>query len=661
MEAVGVMIRLLVPVLVSGICAAGGADNEAPLCHPKGSAEVLCENALKPEGMCDLGWAFAALWLDRDVGKANERLRGAYDAFLDGAPAMTLEIADEKAKWQMRTWVRLYYLFNDASAWFPGRLEPATQERIETLFWNYAAAKSTVERAGLEHVWLIQGSENHDMMDLGNAFLAVQAVAKQPAYRERTLSDDHTPAEHVAAWTAYYKRYCEERVKHGLFVEVASPTYGKYLVPELVNIYDFAENAGLRAKVEVLLHLTWADWAVEQLDGVRGGAKARCYQGNYARNGASDSWRMMAQVLLGDGDWAKPGVYAHPIMGFGFILATSKYRLPAVVADLAHDSVGRGEYVYISRRPGRMTAPEALPSLGGHPCWYFMDPHDSRLVRYTWCTPDHIMGCFLVDPLLKESTRVTAGETEEAQGLYAAISGQNRWQGIVFATRPEARIFPQCVGRPDKKKPDLTVTETQHVAVQHRNVLIVQTNRAYPRNTAMRVYFAPGMRERLVEEAGWRFLEEGDSYAAVKALSREEGSATCDSVWDNDLFLRVSDTHAPVAFVTGRRVRFPSLEAFQRYVLGHTHAVRDGVLRFRFKERQGEAVELALYVDEQRLPEVNGKPIDLNPECVYDCPFIDSDFGSGVAVVGFGGRQVELDVNSGEVSQQSAEQSSEAR
>jgi hypothetical protein len=244
---------------------------------------------------------------------------------------------------------------------------------------------------------------------------------------------------------------------------------------------------------------------------------------------------------------------------------------------------------------------------------------------------------------------VTAGESEQAQGLYAAISGQNRWQGIVFATGPEARIFPQCVGRPDKKKPDLSVTEIQHVAVQHANVLIVQTNRAHPRNTAMRVYFGPGMRERLVEEAGWRFLEEGDSYAAVKALSREDGTGTNDSAWDNDRFLRISDPYAPVVFVTGRRARFPSLEAFQRYVLGHTHAVRERVLRYRFGGPEGERVELVLYVAEQRLPEVNGKPINLAPVRANGCPFITSEFGSGVAVVAFEGRQLELDVNSGTV------------
>jgi hypothetical protein len=622
-----------------------------PEFHPKGSPHILCGNMLNHDGASDLAWAFSALWLNRDIAEANARLRGSYDAFLDGATEMTPEIADAKAKWQMRTWVRVYHLFNDRSPSFPSRLEAETQQRIETLLWNYACAKSTVARAQPQYVWLIQGSENHDMMDLGNVLLCVQVAARHGEYRNWRLPDGHTPAEHVTAWTAYFRLYCEERLKHGLNIEIASPTYGKYFVPEWVNIFDFAEDDGLRAKAEVMLHAIWADWSIEQLDGVRGGAKSRCYQGKYSRSGASDSWRMMGELLLGDGDWANAGRYAHPIMGFGFILSTSRYRLPTLITDLAHDPQGRGEYVYISRRPGRMTAPEAFPSLGGHPCWYFMDAEDSRLVRYTWCTPDHVMGCFLVDPLLGESTRVTAGAVDEAQGQYAAISGQNRWQGIVFATGTDARIFPQCFGRPDKHREGVSVTEIQQVAVQHENVMIVQANRADTRNTAMRVYFAPGMRDRLVEESGWRFIEEGDSYAAVRIVSREDGTAVCDASWDGATFLRAADLFAPVVFVTGRRAHHDSLDAFQQYVLGHTHEVHEGVLRYRFKDHAGQDVELALYVNEQRLPEVNGTPIDLAPKRAYDSPFLASDFGSGAVTVKHKGHSLTLDVNSGAATQ----------
>jgi len=601
---------------------------------PIPTADELCRSAIELEDACTLNRALAGFWLGEDLAAANGDLREAYAGILGDAPTMTPELADENAKWQMRTWVRIYYLFGHPGARFAGRIDEENLRLVEDLLWNYAVAKSSVERADLEYVWFIQGSENHDAMDLVNAFLALQALKDHPDYANRALPDGHTAGEHVAAWTSYYRRYAETRVRRGLFIEIASPTYGKYLVPELVNIVDFAEDAALRAKMTTLLDVAWADWAIEQLDGVRGGAKTRCYQGNYSRNGASDSWRMMGQLLLDQGDWANAKHYNHPILGFGFILATSEYRLPKVVADIALDPDSRGEYAYISRRPGRMTAPDTLPSVGGHPCWYFMDSADSRLVRYTWCTPDHIMGSFRVDPKLVVSTRVEAGNREKAEGRYAAISGQNRWQGVVFATGPGARVFPQCVGHSKKEDSDLTVTEIQHVAVQYENVLIVQANRIDPRQTAMRIYFAPGMKERFVDEQGWLFLEEGDSYLAVKALSLEDGEEVAATTWDDDVFLRLSELYAPVVFVTGRRMHHATIDDFTSYVLAHEHAVKDKKLTYRFNDRSGTATELTVFTEWLRLPEINGEPIDLAPARVYDAPHLQSEFDSGRIRIG---------------------------
>ena len=496
-------------------------------------------------------------------------------------------------------------------------------------------------RAHIDYVWFIQGSENHDMMDLGNAYLAVQALAARPDYAGRRLPDGHTVEEHRDAWSAYFTRYCAERVRRGLFIEVASPTYGKYLIPELVNFYDFSENPRLRGNAEALLHLTWADWAIEQLDGVRGGAKARCYQGKYAQKGGSDSWRMMGALLTGAEGWDEVGRYAHPIMGFGFVLATTQYRLPEAVAGLAADADGRGEYAYVSRRPRTHDGPPNPCRLwAGIPVGIAWTPGESALVRYSWCTPDHVMGCFFVDPTLSERLTVDAGKPDEMRMYYAAISGQNRWQGIVFATGPDARIFPQCLGRPDKNKHGASVTEVQQVAVQYKQVMIVQTNRNRPENSAIRVYFAPGMRERLIEKDGWRFLEEGDSFAAVKAFARAEGAEACGVTWDDNHFLRLEDVYAPIVFVTGRRANHSNLEAFQAYVLGH---------RAEMAERRAALCLRRCGIDlllGRKAPPGSERRGDrsLAAARAYNSPFVQSDFGSGDVRITFRGETLHLRV-----------------
>ena len=173
---------------------------------------------------------------------------------------------------------------------------------MEELFFLYGSHKSTVKRAELRFIWFIQGSENHDMMDLSSAYLALQAIQDLKAYKDRKLPDGHTPAQHVRAWDVYYAQYALERAKNGLFVEI-SPTYGKWFVGEFVNMYEFSRSPLVRKRMEMLLHLMWADWAIDQLNGVRGGGKTRCYQGHYAQSGGGDSWDLMAQDLMGQKGW----------------------------------------------------------------------------------------------------------------------------------------------------------------------------------------------------------------------------------------------------------------------------------------------------------------------------------------------------------------------
>ncbi len=622
--------RSLCAIAVIGVAIAApfsAAANKDP--------SLFFEALLRDERACPLNRAFAGLWLGRDLPLANVRLREAFDEAMGEATSLNPEVADTQFKWQMRTWIRMYYLFGPNGGRRGMRLEPDIEHQIEELFWYYGVSKSDRARANLDYVWLIQGSENHDLMDLGNAFLGLQAIASNSAYSERKLADGGTPNEHAAVWSNYFQQYCHERIQNGLFIEVASPTYGKYLIPELVNISEFADEPALRESGTSLLHLTWADWAIEQLNGVRGGAKARCYQGDYSREGHADSWWQMGQCLLSGDEWTRTDISRHPIQGFNLCLASSTYELPAVVRKLAIDAQGRREYAYISRRPGKMKPLDVLPSVGGHPCWYSMDAEDSRLVRYTWCTPDYIMGSFRSDPAMREDFVILTDEPDRAASRYAAIQGQNQWQGIIFASGPDARIYPQCESTPDEKSPDLSKTYVQQVAVQHENVMLVQMNRANPKNKAMRVYFSPAMRDRIHVVNGWRVVEEGESFAAVKAITRDGGDAVEVVDWDAHGLLRPADPYAPVAFVVGRTTRFAGIEQFTQYLDGHDVDVNNGELIYGFSDSNGARIELGLSLETPSIPTINGTPVDLSPKRVYDSPFVNAQPESGAVRVAF--------------------------
>ena len=597
---------------------------------------TLCQRTLDDENAGHLQFALSAMWLNERLDEANGRLRQAYDEILGGASEMTPELAGaEPVKWSMRMWLRIYYLFSSHGRATASYIEPGVEACLAELFWNYGCAKSTIERAQLKYVWHIQGSENHDMMDLSNAFLALQAVSQLPGYQSRSLPDGQTPAQHTQAWTAYYERYCEERAKHGLFVEIDSPTYGKWFLPELVNLSEFAEDAMLRRKAEMLLDLVWADWAVEQLGGTRGGGKTRCYHGKYAQRGSASSWRLMGRILTGQGDWfdAKGGQA-------NYVLGTTNYRLPDVVIDLALDTEGRGEYVYRSSRPAKMDrrAAQGCPPLRPGP-WYVLDTKDPRLVRYTYCTPDYILGSIWVDPALGVAHR----PDENGGEAYAAISAQNRWQGIVFRTSPDARVYPQCIG---EAHGDHTPTFNQHLAVQHENVMIVGKN-PYASHTlpGMRVFFSDGMKERLARRDGWLFLEEGGAFLAVRVLSMEGPEEPFE--WDDGNWLRLINEYAPVVFVAGRSSAHTNLEGFMEYVGTHIWTSDEAGISYRFEDRSGEDCVLHMGLGDGSLPEVDGRPISLRVPRVYDCPYL---FREGKSItVRMHRRKLTLDFHTGTV------------
>ena len=279
-------LNTVVPELATYLKKSGSTNHDD-------NADKLFESLLSARKAWPLQGGFAHLWLNSDLKVGNRLLREAHEAIITnegGTNSMTPEIAaSEHVKWQMRTWNRIYQLFNDRSRFHPGRLDKETQAMIEKMFWHYVCDKSRIERAAPQHVWSIHGSENHEMMHYSNALLALQALKGSPDYKDRKLPDGHSVQKHYEAWNAYYKHYCTERAKHGLVIEIFS-AYGKYTMPELLNMHDLAEDPVLRSRMGKLLDLIWADWAIGQVNGVRGGGRLRLYQGDPAKPESAFRW-----------------------------------------------------------------------------------------------------------------------------------------------------------------------------------------------------------------------------------------------------------------------------------------------------------------------------------------------------------------------------------
>jgi hypothetical protein len=163
----------------------------------------------------------------------------------------------------------------------------------------------------------------------------------------------------------------------------------------------------------------------------------------------------------------------------------------------------------------------------------------------------------------------------------------------------------------------------------------------------MRVYFPKALRERVVQKDGWVVLEEGNAWLGVKVLSGkrntteknyrfEDGGKNGDWLWPKDV-------KPPVAFVVSRVGEHKTLDDFLAYLRSHGHGIINGRASYTFVDEAGEATRLELELKKLAVPLVNGKPVDLQPEKVFSCPFMNSVHGSGVVDIRKGERTMRLD------------------
>lgn len=503
---------------------------------------------------------------------------------------------------------RLYGLTHARSRYFPNGITLAAQQKLEHEMWAIAKTHSKLADARRD-VWEQHGSENLHLAKVFGNFLAAQFLKDVPVYSGLLYDDGSTPNQQYQAWREYVSDWIDNRAKHGLFVEAASPSYQSHAINAIFNIRDFAQDPVLRRKAEMLLDLIYATMAEETLLTTRGGPKSRV-KNNHEYGDVSDH----GYDLLFD----TPGREFRPWGPRS--LMTSNYYPPAVVRDLATDIDGRGIYNLRTRWPGPiMNARDGeIPTLG----WSILD-REKSVLRTGFATPNYMMGSALLDPSWE----------------YAASSSGFRWQGVVFRSNALARIgfevAPASLRNWHGFNPFFTV--------QDRNIMVTQKwvpvppNRSEANPSFPRIYFSPTLDE--VHEAdGWIFVRAGDAFAALKVVS---GGYEWTSPWKHGnlpsktsaVFVQLKSDIAPVVMVVNQASDYDgSFEKFmsavrREPVVQSENAVRYATLTFRGISRSCQTQSCA----------------DLSPSRGYDSAFIRSVFGSGVVFIRKGKSNALLD------------------
>jgi hypothetical protein len=447
-----------------------------------------------------------------------------------------------------------------------------------------------------------------------------------------------------------------------MFIEMMSPGYNTTLMKGIYNFYDFGEPAVRRAAGQ-LLDLYLAYWAEEQINGVTGGGKSREYFQTGLKNQRPIA---LAWYYFGIGE-------PHGVNGHDLNAALSGYRPPAVVADLALDVAGRGRYEVRQCPQGLGVTRNRNP--------YRMNTDGGGILRYSFCDPAFIIGTPMVE------ARPSAD--------WAAISSQNRWQGVIFAGDPGGRIVPI------PRAKDNRVAFNQFWSVQSKGSLITQKLKSSKDAEEMLVWISKAGLSDPVEQEGIVFVEAEGAYAAIRVpVGGYTWAAAGSFGWDKHVpenhTMVLKDDYAPVILevmaksdlrnlgaqdkptpdpseegnlekgsaqegnfgLRGetelRETRLPedplqggagvgsaTFETFKDLVKSRRIAFKGPLLRY--ETIYGD--ELTLDTRYKAKPTINGKAIDYAPSKALDSPFLVSDYNSGVVTIEKGERKRVLDFN----------------
>jgi hypothetical protein len=210
------------------------------------------------------------------------------------------------------------------------------------------------------------------------------------------------------------------------------------------------------------------------------------------------------------------------------------------------------------------------------------------------------------------------------------------------------------------------------ITQQNRGGVTVVNPEWFPRSAQdsrpFGIYFSPDL-DRLVEENGWIFAEEGNAFVAVRpvkgvyqtsvdaqseskewvgyqaAEQEEEPLDPASYSWSNDRTIALlKDRHSPVIFEAGRRADYATFEDFKRHIAGNVVKLSKTVVPGSYTltyVTKGRSFDFNAANNE--VPRINGASVDYFPARTFASPYINSEYGRGVVTISDGTRRLVLD------------------
>jgi len=503
----------------------------------------------------------------------------------------------------------------------PGRLSPEAEAVFLKMAFGYCHDISKLADAACDgtKTWRIYESENHHVQRASALWQLMHVLLKiDPAFGARTLADGGSLRTHYEAWEDFFCAWMRERAKRSMFIEVQSRGYAIHTIKNIYPLHDFSDRPATRQLAKNFLDLFWALWAQEQIAGSTGGGMSRVYpSGARISIGSASVWAYWYFGL-------NPSLNRRPV-DMDYVCLDSSYRPHPLIGRLAADAAARGVYEIEMRPLGWALPEDKYPD-------YRPDPEWGHIYRYTYATPDFIVG--------------TQMYPQAPGSKWCMISSQNRFHGVVFGPR-DAQILPipEPTGRHVKSSALPTVCLNSFWSMQKNGTLITRKNRHAIRTGGMRVWFsAAGGVDNVEKDGDWFFTRCGGAYSAVRVahggarllVAGPKAEIPCER---KGKFLVCADDWSPVIVETARACDFPDEAAFRARVKATEFALSSSALNYT--GIYGNRFHMLLDRDDGST--IDGEPYVKKTNWSVHSPFVHMPWLGDMAEISFGGETLRLD------------------
>ena len=467
----------------------------------------------------------AMLYLEKDIDEANKILCSSYISDTD------FDNDTYELYWAMPALTTLYYMFNTTSP---------TEKPLLTAEGEAVVVRKLYEFLKRETVGQIDedinplrapASENHNMIMKATTYLISQKLSEYDEYKDQVMPCGDTVSEYYSKALIYLKNHFDFIIKNAVTVE-GGDTYVAVTLENVYNLYAFSKDEALRKQAKTYLDLYWIKYASESIDLIKAGAKARCYS-DWAKSGSGRLYALAA-VYFGDTVYKKIQPLITPLV--------VNYHPPRAAYEILEKKDSLAPYEYIERNMGAGYHKVEVVANEEWPVYYY-DANDT-ISRYSYVTPDFILGSFLRNP----------------QKSYMLITSQNQYEGAVL--KNDKRIYTY-IDRTDAN------FHNSFLTMQKGEVMITKKTGSFSGGVGL--YISDVAEKDMTSEGGWYFYELESAYLAVKAA---EGGFS----WTNGKF--ILDKERDIFIIRlARKSDYTGYAAFRSEIVKNSVAYSGGVLK----------------------------------------------------------------------------------